>query len=138
MKKLFLLLFVLPLAVLAQQADPGYGYFRTSALTNAGQAVKAGGTNLFGYTLINVNTAPVYVKFYNGSATNVVVGTTVPRLVIMVPPGDGTSPGIVYLAAENLPAAFFPTGLVVACVTGLADASAVAPSTPIYSETIYK
>ena len=119
-------------------ADPGFTSFRTTALTSTAQAIKASGGNLYSVTLYNVNTVPVYVKFYNTAAGSVTVGTTAITHVIIVPPGDGTTPGAVIMPAGLVTMKYFSTAIAAACVTGLADNSTTAPSTAIYAEAEYK
>lgn len=140
MKKLLALLLLLffPLLALAQQPDPGFGRFRNVAVTSTPVAIKASNSNVFGYTFINPNTTAIYVKFYNATTVNTVVGTTAPQCVIMVPPGDGTTPGIVYLAADSVSYQFFNAAVSIAVVTGRADNSTSAPGTAIYIEVLYK
>lgn len=141
MKKLFLLFCVVAfgLTAQAQQVDPGYARFRNTALTSTAVAIKTSASNLYGYTLLNVNTSPVYVKLYNATVAGTTVGTTVPLAVIMVPAGNGTTPGAVYLAPDSISSAqFFSTALTVAAVTGIADNSTSAPSTAVYMEALYK
>lgn len=137
MKK-FLLFLLLSAVGVAQQVDPGFGQYRNTALSSTDVAIKGSACNLYGFTLINVNVVPVYVKFYNGTAASVTVGTTVPVAIIEVPAGDGTTPGCVVLAPGSVSYRFVSTGLVVAAVTGLADNSTAAPSTAIYAEALYK
>lgn len=134
--KLLSLLLVLLLPAFAQ--DPGFGRFRNTALTSTPVAIKTFQASVYGYTLINPNTTPVYVKFYNATVANTTVGTTVPQAVIMVPPGDATTPGIVYLAAGSVSYQFFQLACTVAVVTGRADNSTAAPGTAIYAEALYK
>ncbi len=140
MKKLLSLLGFLLLAVsaVAQQVDPGFGQYRNTALTATKAVIKASSCNLYGFNLVNSNTVPIYVKFYNGTSASVTVGTTVPTAVIEIPAGDGTTPGCVVLAPGSISYRFVSMGLVVAAVTGLADASIETPTTPVYCEALYK
>jgi hypothetical protein len=138
MKKILLLFLLTVACAFGQQVDPGFGHYRNTALSSTDVAVKTSTANLFGFTITNVNTTPVYVKFYNGTTATVTVGTTVPVAVVMVPAGDGTTPGSVMLAPGSVSWLFANTGLVVAAVTGIADNSTAAPSTAIYIEVQYK
>ena len=139
MKKLLLLLFLLPAALFAQgQPDPGFGHYRNTAQSSTELAIKSGATAAYAFTLINVNTTPVYVKFYNGTVASVVVGTTVPVAVIAVPAGNGTTPGEAILAPGTVPWLWVNGGMCIAAVTGIADNSTAAPSTAIYVEVQYK
>lgn len=118
--------------------NPGYNYFRQTALDETKRAVKAISGNLYGFTLINPNTETVYVKFYNAAAADVTVGTTTPFLVFAVPAGDGVTPGQVIASPEDVPYAHFNVALTIAAVTGLADNSTAAPTTDLHAEVIYK
>lgn len=135
---LFLLAMVAVATAAAQQVDPGFGKYRNTALTSTDVQVKAGQSNLYGFTFVNVNTSPVYVKIYDGTAASVTVGTTAPTAVVEVPAGDGTTPGTVILSPGSISFRFVNSGLTVAAVTGLADNSTAAPATPIYAEILYK
>lgn len=138
MKKILILFVFAVSCAFAQQSDPGFAHYRNTALSSTDVAIKASTANLYGFTLTNVNTTAVYVKFYNGTTATVVVGTTAPAAVVMVPAGDGTTPGEVLLAPGSVPWLFVNFGLTVAAVTGLADNSTAAPSTAIYIEAQYK
>lgn len=79
-----------------------FTYFRNTAvditevgiLTGLDPSAKA---TIRGYNIINLNTYPVYIKFYNDTTSNVTVGTTVP-LGTLVIPADAT---IVKIAHED-------------------------------------
>ena len=140
MKKILFLLglvFVVGFAS-AQQTDPGFGQYRNTALSSTDVAIKTSTANLYGFTIINANTVPVYVKFYNATVANVTVGTTTPLAVVEVPAGDGTTSGSVVLSPGSISYRFFNTALTVAAVTGIADNSTTAPSTAVYIEALYK
>lgn len=113
----------------------GYTRFRGTALAATAVAVKASAGAVYAVNLINVNTVPVYVKFYDLAAGSVVVGTTVPVLTIAIPAGDGSTPGIVL--GELVPKSF-AVAISVAAVTGLADSSTAAPSTAVHASLDYK
>lgn len=119
--------------------DNALSTFRTTALTNAAQSVKASGGNLYSFYAINVNTVPVYLKLYNTASGSVVVGTTAIIDTICVPAGNGTTPGV---ASGSLVDPLYPnqfsTAISVAGVTGLADSDATAPATSIYLKAWYK
>lgn len=140
MKRLLILLLLalLPALAFAQSPDPGFGRYRNTALSSTDIAIKAGSSGVFGFTFTNVNTTTVYVKFYNGNASSVVVGTTVPAAVVAVPAGTALIPITAMLAPGGVPWLYVNTGLVIAAVTGLADNSTAAPATAIYVEVQYK
>jgi hypothetical protein len=91
-----------------------------------------------GWNFINVNTVPVYVKFYNIAAASVTVGSSAVVLTIMVPAGDGVTPGMFFMEPGLIPVEVFSTAISIACVTGLADNSNAAPSTAIHASVRYK
>lgn len=119
-------------------SDPGYSYFRSQTQSATKAAVKASATLLYGYKFINPNTAPVYVKLYDALSAGVTVGVTTPKLVIAVPAGDGTTPGMALAEPDGNAGAYFGTGLTIAAVTTLADAGSTAPGTAIHAEITYK
>ena len=75
--------------------------------------VKASAGQLFGWYIYNDGAAKVYVKLYNDTAANVVVGTTVPVMTFGVPAGSAAnilSPmGIAFSAGICAAATTVPT-----------------------------
>jgi hypothetical protein len=118
-------------------AESGYLTYRNTALTNAAVQVKASGGSVMGWNFININSVTVYVKFYN-LATGVTVGTSPVLITQAVPGGSTSNPGINFLEASLIPQEVFSTGISIACVTGLADNSTTAPTTPIHASVRYK
>ncbi len=139
MKKLlvlFLLAFGLP-ALSYAQTNPGFAVYRNTGQYNVAVTLGTGARAIYGYTFINVNTVPVYVKFYN-NGTSTVVGTTGPVATLMIPAGNGTTPGAVYCAPGSVPWQYFNNALTVAAVTGIADSSTASPAVAIYAEILFK
>lgn len=128
----------LPIIAGVPAADSGVLQYRNAALLATKQQIKATAGALVSVKLINPNTVPVYVKLYNAAAAAVTVGVTVPQRVEMVPPGDGTTPGVLLYTPDAQPIEWFSGGMTVAAVTGLADASTTAPATAVYAEIDYK
>lgn len=128
----------LPVTPGISSADPGFTNYRNTALSATKQAVVAAACALWGVNLINVNTSPVYLKCYDALAADVTVGTTTPVLTLVVPAGDGTTPGALLITPDVLPVRAFATGLTIACVTGLADNSTAAPTTAIHCGLLTK
>lgn len=112
--------------------------YRKTNLTATKDQVIAAGCNLVGFKIVNPNTVPAYVKLYAAPAASVTVGTTTPKAVLVVPAGDGTSPGVLMAAPDGVPLEFFGTGLTIAAVTELADAGTTALPTAINVEIQYK
>jgi len=125
-------------ATFTLSAEAGFTTYRTTALTNTAQAIKASAGSLMGWNLINVNTSAVYVKFYNVAAASVAVGTTPVSLTICVPAGSASNPAVFFASPELVPNEVFSTAISFACVTGLADNANTAPSTAIHASVRYK
>lgn len=119
-------------------SESGYLTYRNTALSNNPSAVKATAGSVMGWNFINPNTVPVYVKFYNLTSGSVTVGTSAVVLTIMVPPGDGVTHGMFFQEPDLVPVEVFSTAISIVCVTGLADNSITAPSTPIHVSVRYK
>jgi hypothetical protein len=114
----------------------GLSRYRQTALSSTAQSIKASGGNLIGYSLVNVNTVPVYVKFYD--AASVTVGTTTPVAVVMVPASNGTTPGARDgQVIDPIHPLSFTNAIQVACTGALADSDTSTPSTAIYLEATY-
>lgn len=112
--------------------------YRNTNLLATKAEITAAGCNLYGLRIINPNTSPAYVKLYAAPAASVTVGTTTPQSVVVVPPGDGVTPGMVTLRNEQAPLGYFGTGLTIAAVTTLADAGTTALGTGLNVEAQYK
>src|SRR5215204_4564532 len=106
MKKLISVLFLLPALVFADTPDPGFGKFRNTALSSTDVQIRAGNASMFGFTLVNASDTTTYLKVYDGLASGVVVGTTVPIAVIAVPPAVDSVPYTVVFAPGNVPYRF--------------------------------
>lgn len=112
---------------------PTLSRFRDTALTNTAVAIKATAGNVHGWNFINLNTVPVYVKFYNIAAAGVTVGTSTVAITIAVP-----ASGVHFVRSELVPQQTFSTAISVAVVTGLADNSTTAPATAIHGSVHYQ
>jgi hypothetical protein len=107
--------------------------FTDIALSNADVSVVAAPAKLWGWNIINPNITPVYVKFWDATTASVTVGTTVPKMVLQIPPS-----GSVLFFSDRQAINDFATAITVACVTGIATASAGAPLTAIRAEIYTK
>jgi len=97
--------------------------FRSTVdLDETEEQVKATAGQVYGYTFHNVSTSWRYLKWYNGTAATVVVGTTTPYMVQGLPP---TSAGHVSFD-YGIP---FSTAITVAATTGVADSDVTGPTT---------
>jgi hypothetical protein len=117
-------------------SEAGFLCYRNTALSATPQSIKSSAGSLMAWNAININTVPVYLKFYNTASPT--VGTTTPLLTILVPPSDGVTPGLFFQESCLIPVEVFNTAISVACVTGLADNSTTAPTTPIHISVRYK
>jgi hypothetical protein len=78
--------------------------------------VKATAAVLYGYAYANLHATVVhYLKFYDGPASTVVVGTDVPKIVMPIQPKTA---GHIHLGEKGVD---FPNGICIAALTGLAD-----------------
>lgn len=98
----------------------GYETFLSIDVDETEEEVKAAPGVLHGYFIANRSASEVFVKFYDGLAADVTVGTTAPALVVPLQPR--TSANVAALDA------IFTTGICVAAVTGVRDDSTTGPS----------
>lgn len=129
---------VTALASVTLASESGFLTYRNTAITNTAVPIKASAGTLHGWNFINHNTIPVYAKFYNLPSGSVVVGTSPVSLTLLLPPGDGTTPGGRTLAPNLIPFEVFSTAMSMAVTTGSADNNSTAPSTPIHGSVRYK
>jgi hypothetical protein len=112
--------------------------YTNPALAATKQSIKTDTGSIHGWTLINFNTVPVYVKLFDLALASVTVGTTVPAKIIPIPAGSASNPAIFFLETQQVEQHLFANAIVIAAVTGIADASVVAPATPLYVEVRFK
>jgi hypothetical protein len=108
--------------------EEGFNTYKNLDLDEAEKLVKANPGVVGGMHIINLGTAPRYLKMYNASGTgDVTVGTTEPKEDLTVPTlGDTNGAG--YLVSPNADGAIrFGTGIVVAATTGYGSADSGAP-----------
>lgn len=114
----------------------GYLTFRNTALSSTPQQIKASSGSIYGWNIINSNTVPIYVKFFDSASPT--VGTTAVARTVMIPASDGVTNGLYEIETQLAPVVDFSTAISVACVTGLADNSTTAPSIAIHISVRYK
>jgi hypothetical protein len=106
----------------APSADTeGLSIFRTLDADETEEAVKASAGKLYGWYLYNDGANEVYVKFYNDTVANVVVGTTAPVLTIPVPAGAAAN-------VEFTNGIAFSAAITIAATTAVADNDTTAPA----------
>lgn len=79
--------------------------FRSLTVDSAAQAIKASSGNLYGWNIINLHTAPIYVKIYNKAAASVNPASDTPVRTLLVaasgtakiPEVDTTKSAVFYL-----------------------------------------
>jgi hypothetical protein len=103
----------------------GMSIFRSIDIDETEEEIKASAGQVFSITAFNRTAAPLYLKFYNATAANVVVGTTTPVLTFVVP-GNGDSDGAGFVWNNEIGFAF-STAITVACTTAVTDADTGAP-----------
>lgn len=111
------------------QAALGVSVFRDTALSNTDVAVKATAGQVFGYHIYNPNASDVFVHLYNATTANVTVGTTTPRLTLVVPAG-----GILDAPSIEYPVDF-DTAITAAATTTVGGSTA--PTTSLLTEILY-
>lgn len=99
----------------------GLTIFRSIDLNETEEEIKGTAGQLYWYFFYNAAASVRYLKFYNDTAANVIVGTTVPVLTIPLPP---TTAGHVSIP-QGLA---FSAAITAAATTGLADNDTGAPS----------
>lgn len=99
----------------------GLSIFRSIDLDETEEDVKTSAGQVFGYYIYNNAAATTYVKFYNATAANVIVGTTTPVLTIPIPAGSAAN----VISPIGIQ---FDTAICVAATTGVADNNTGAPA----------
>ena len=98
----------------------GLSIFRSLDLDESEEDVKTAPGSLFFVHMHNTSAGARFVKFYNGTAANVTVGTTTPVLTFRLAAG-GTE------TFESALGLHFSTAISVAATTGVADNDTGAP-----------
>lgn len=91
-------------------------YQAISAGSNNAANVKSSAGQLYGLQCFNLNASPRYVKFYNVSGTPTPGSDTVVKSILI--PGNTSGGGVVIKFDPPIP---FPTGIGIACVTGISN-----------------
>lgn len=95
-------------------------------------AVKASAGKLYGWFWYNDGASEVYIKYYNDTTANVVVGTTAATLTIGIPAGGASN----IEWSNGIP---FSTAITVAATTGSATADTGAPAaSQVVGFSLYK
>ena len=103
----------------------GLSIFRSLDLDETEEDVKTAAGQVYGMWVTNLATTTRFVKFYNATAANVVVGTTAPVITVAIP--GNASDDVTGLFASTMGIAF-DTAICVAATTGIADNDTGAPA----------
>lgn len=103
----------------------GLAIFRSLDIDETEEDVKTSAGQVYGLWVTNTATATRFVKFYNATAANVIVGTTTPVITIGIP--GNTSDDVTGLFSSTMGIAF-DTAICVAATTGVADNDTGAPA----------
>jgi hypothetical protein len=119
-------------ATLSPATSGGLSVFRSIDLDESEEAVKASAGMVYGWFLYNLATATRYIKFYNDTVANVVVGTDTPVLTIPLDADQGTNVSFEHGIA-------FSTAITVAATTGVLDNDTGAPgNNEVIAHVFYK
>jgi len=110
---------------LTPQTGNALDIFRSLDLDETEEAVKATAGAVYGYHFVNRTTAPLYLKFYNDTVANVIVGTTVPVMTLELPANASDHIAGHVFSAHGIG---FSVAITVAVTTGFADADTGAPA----------
>lgn len=120
-------------------------FFRNTSITNTDvellSTTSSADVTIRAFNIININTYPVYLKFYNLSGTNTVVGTSTPTGILMIPANGSIYDNITEGSPDTGTGGRylnFNTALTIACTKNLADNDNTTPATGIYVELQYQ
>lgn len=102
----------------------GCSIFRSLDLDETEEDIKTAAGQVYGMWVTNTSTSTRFIKFYNATAANVIVGTTTPVITIGIP--GNSSDDIAGLFSSTMGIAF-DTAICAAATTGIADADTGAP-----------
>ena len=106
---------------------------RITNLNNAAQTVVASAADIVGYTFINNNAYPIYIKLYNILVGGVTVGTSAVITTLSIP-----AHGEVILAYSGARLERYSTGITIAATKLLADSDTTVLATNVHAEIYYK
>lgn len=114
-----------PVRVIGSAAN-GLSIFRSIDLDESEEQVKATAGTVYGAWVSNTAASTRFLKFYNDTAANVVVGTTTPVITLAIPGNSSDDVSAVLSAGGH--GIKFDTAISVAATTAVADADTGAPS----------
>lgn len=105
--------------------------FRSLTVDSTAQAVKASAGNLYGWNIINLHSATIFVKIYNIAAASVNPASSVPVRTLMISANGSIFQEPVCIVNAN------STAISVRVVTDSSDTGTTAPSTLPIIELMY-
>ena len=106
---------------------------RSLDLDETEEEIKASAGQVYGWNITNFRTSTVYVKFYNDTAANVVVGTTTPLFTLAIPGASDDT----MLSMMGTHGIAFSAAITWAATTGLADNDTGAPAANDVAGTVW-
>lgn len=106
------------------QTSGGLSIFRSLDLDETEEEVKATAGQVYGMWVTNLATTTRFLKFYNDTAANVIVGTTVPVITWAIPGNSSDDISALFGSSHGIA---FSAAITVAATTGIADADTGAP-----------
>ncbi len=120
------------IVTLQPHTQGGLSMFRTIDADETEESVKSSAGQIYGWYMSNAVAANVFVKFYNDTVANVIVGTTVPDLTVMLPASSAAN-----VAFPNGIA--FSNAITIAATTLVGDNDATAPAAnQVIANVFYK
>lgn len=104
-----------------------FGIARSLDVNTSKTDIKTAAGYLCGVWVTNRTANTIWLRFYNATAANVVVGTTVPRITIGIP-GNSTDAISANLNVGKQDGMWFDTAMSMAATTGFADNDTGAPA----------
>lgn len=105
----------------------GASIYRSLDLDETEEEVKSSAGTLYGGIVMNLATSVRYLKFYDGTAASVTVGSTTPVMTIPIPTQAGTANGAGFTIPIPPCGVSFSNAITVAATTGVADNDTGAP-----------
>lgn len=113
----------------------GLSTARSLDLDETEEEIKGTAGQVYGWNITNFRTTTVYVKFYNDTAANVIVGTTTPLFTLAIP-GNSSDDTMLAQSLGGMGIAF-SAAITWAATTGLADNDTGAPAANDVAGTVW-
>lgn len=116
-------------SIIANSGGAGLQTVRDADVDNTAQACKASAGNLYGISVQNPNSADAWLQLYDVAAGSVTVGTTTPKLSLLIPAN-----GVVY--EQWVPPIEFSTAITYSATTTAAGGTD--PTTGLVGNLLYR